>query len=54
MWYPSEARLKLKSRKISFVLNIYFSSPIVFDICTEYDSGIVALFAKTWNDVAIK
>ena len=34
--YPSETHFKLESRKISFIHNIRFISPIVLEFCTEH------------------
>ena len=52
--YPSETRLKLKSRKKSFVHNIGLNNPIVLKCWTEHGSITVVLCAKFQDDWAIE
>ena len=48
--YPSETHIKLKSREISFVLNIRLDKQIVLIFCTEHGSIIAVLCAKFQYD----
>ena len=47
---PSEAHLKLKSRKISFVHNVRFNCPIGLKFCIEYGSDTAVLCVRFQSD----
>ena len=49
-WYPSETHLMLKSREISFLLDIHLIWEIVLKFCTEHGSNTTVLYAKVQND----
>ena len=51
--YPSKTHLNLKSRVISFMVNIHLSYLTVLQICTDHGSGTAVHCAKLKNDRAI-
>ena len=52
--YPSETRLKRKSREISFVHDIRFNCPIGLKFCIEHGSDTAVLCAKFQSDQSIE
>ena len=48
--YPSETYLKLKSREISLIHNIFLICPIILEFYAEHGNITVVLCAQSQND----